>query len=522
VFDALDNKPAANDADEKSPTVETGPGAIPYRNEPVAFFFVLFGLAFEALAGKTGDSGPSRTQTLEILTALKKILRPAVSGNAIYQEVIFSETMDLLDRLVLTEGLDVQAVIVEIARNLCLEHPSARKIGGHGHESGHDNLSDDIDQLFELTRLIILVITGLIPSPPAAPRPLTDEAVALASSSLTALVDCAAVFPPIIESDLHACLGHIFCSILASPAAQASLVPQTLPIIRRFYSSLVPSPDQPVSEVTTGLFRASLSRFLHILRRSQVREDAVTAPMCEKNSLMAATLLFGVCAPALSPADEILTDFGRVLCECLNSRVPGKVAAGCMKSVLVVIGRERSRADDVLAGLILPYLLWFVAGSKSGKSNGVNEDESDEDESEEDSDEDEDKALEEDLDPEVEETRVVAGRALPAIAQALPASLSFILPTLLARARSFSPSSKQNAQIAARRRKQLFTEIASRIGECAAAVGGRVFGQAIGTLSGKDRSLLEEVIREGGGVKKVEKEEGPVIELKMDFLGAAS
>jgi hypothetical protein len=104
---------------------------INYRDEPVAFFFVLYGITFEALVGRaSGDSVASQEQSLEVLLALKKILLPSVSGQAIYQEVIFSETMDLLDRLVLTEGLEVQAVIVDIARNLCLSHPSGRP----GHE----------------------------------------------------------------------------------------------------------------------------------------------------------------------------------------------------------------------------------------------------------------------------------------------------------------------------------------------------------------------------------------------------
>jgi len=58
---------------------------------------------------------------------MQKILRPTVAGLAIYQHAIFSETMDLLDRLVLTEGLEVQTITVEIARNLCTGHPFARK-----------------------------------------------------------------------------------------------------------------------------------------------------------------------------------------------------------------------------------------------------------------------------------------------------------------------------------------------------------------------------------------------------------
>ncbi len=123
VFDALDGKSEISDPSPSSGKLDH----INYRDEPVAFFFVLFGLAFEALAGRPGDLQASKEQVLAILQALKKILRPSVSGHAIYQEVVFSETMDMFDRLVLTEGLQVQTVIVEIARNLCLGHPSAKR-----------------------------------------------------------------------------------------------------------------------------------------------------------------------------------------------------------------------------------------------------------------------------------------------------------------------------------------------------------------------------------------------------------
>jgi hypothetical protein len=157
VFDALDGKTELTVTNGTS----SKPAVIPYRNEPVAFFFVLFGLAFEALVSRSGESTGAKSHTLEILTALKKILKPSVSGHAIYQEVIFSETMDMFDRLVLTESLNVQSVIVQIARNLCLEHPSARKAATSMED---ENLSDDIDQLFELTRIIILVIAGLVPN----------------------------------------------------------------------------------------------------------------------------------------------------------------------------------------------------------------------------------------------------------------------------------------------------------------------------------------------------------------------
>jgi HEAT repeat-containing protein 5 len=157
VFDALDGKASSVDNVNGKDVAHD----INYRDEPVAFFFVLFGIAFEALVGRPGvDSLATKEQTLEILLALKKILHPSVCGHAIYQGVIFSETMDLLDRLVLTEGLAVQSAIVDIAKSLCVGHPTARSKSN----SQVENLTEDIDQLFELTRLMVLVIARLLPN----------------------------------------------------------------------------------------------------------------------------------------------------------------------------------------------------------------------------------------------------------------------------------------------------------------------------------------------------------------------
>lgn len=124
VFDALDDKTNTLAEDR-----DTSKGIdINYRDEPVAFFFVLFGISFEALAARpSSDSMVSHKRTIDILRALRKIVSPSVAGLAIYQDAIFSESMDLLDRLALTEGVEVQTIVVDIARNLCTCHPSARR-----------------------------------------------------------------------------------------------------------------------------------------------------------------------------------------------------------------------------------------------------------------------------------------------------------------------------------------------------------------------------------------------------------
>jgi hypothetical protein len=473
VFDALDGKTELTETNGNGDAPKAT--IIPYRNEPVAFFFVLFGLAFEALVSRSNDSDKTRSQTLEILTALKKILRPSVSGNAIYQEVIFSETMDMFDRLVLTESLSVQSVIVQIARNLCLEHPSARKDSQAPVEE--ERLSDDIDQLFELTRIIVLVVAGLIPNltedKSRVRHALNDEAVALLGLAMTALVDAAAVFPTIIETDLHACIIHIFATILSTPSCQATVVPQSLPIMKRFLTSIA-ARERPRKETFVQV-RTGLARFLTILKHAQRREmDQAVA--CEKNALLASTILFSTTSNIFSPSDPLIRHLASELADCLNSRIPSKVAATCARSVMVAT--KKTPADDAFAATLLPQLLTFVG--EASEIEGL------------------------------DEAREITCRTLTALLTAssgnddkLPLLTAIVVPTLLSRARNEGKSS--------------FKDLAERILECAAA-GQDAFRGVVAGFDESNKTLLEEVIREGGLRKEVREErEEPTIALRMDF-----
>lgn len=324
VFDALDGKASESTRQANGSSAPSGRGAdINYRDEPVAFFFVLFGIAFEALATKPGQSDSLQTQeqTLSILQALRKILQPSVSGQAIFREAVFSETMDLLDRLVLTDGLDVQGVIVEIARSLCVAHPSARK---KGEDSEEGDLTEDIEQLFELTRIIVLVLSGLLPNLSEGNQPvrhqMTEEAVLLIGTSLDALVDAAEVFPSIIKTDLHACIIHIFATILSTQtqACQELIVPQALPTLKRFVAGMgAKTSDRKRTDVQ---LQGCLRRFLTVYVRAQKREEA-TSLACVKNCLLASTILFTAGTNGLPATDGVVARYLEEVLDCLTDRM---------------------------------------------------------------------------------------------------------------------------------------------------------------------------------------------------------
>ncbi|KAL7626024.1 hypothetical protein AAE478_002793 [Parahypoxylon ruwenzoriense] len=476
VFDALDGK----EADASATNGQSKSADINYRDEPVAFFFVLFGIAFEALATRSSqaDSLATQEQTLEILQALKKILHPSVSGHAIYRDAIFSETMDLLDRLVLTEGLDVQGVIVEIARALCVAHPSARK-----HEQPEDgDLTEDIEQLFELTRIIVLVLSGLLPNLTEANQPvrhhLTEEAVLLIRTGLSAIVDAAEVFPAIIKTDLHACIIHIFATILATPSCQEIIVPQALPIFKRFMTSMSSSRSTAEGRSVTDMqIQGCLRRYLSIYLNAQKRE-VPTSLHCVKNCLLAITVLFTGGSSRLAAGDRLVSKFLDEVVDCLTDRMTAKIAANCIRSLL--LQPSPTLADQSIARYLLPRLIGFVV----------------------------------DTEPEdPEEARKLVSHTLTQYVGTLGSghsqiAMSIVAPALLSRAAS------EGAEV--------YHETSARLLELA-SVDQAGFRGVVAAMSEGQKAFMEEVIRSGrqtnGPEKGTDNTGQPSIALKMDFGG---
>jgi HEAT repeat-containing protein 5 len=119
VFAALDNR----DPIEVTPKSN-------YREEPLAFFFIIYGLCFKRLLEIMNRDDTEARRTISIvLDCLNKFIRPSISGNALYKSFVFSETTDLLDRLVLMAGSDVQPMVIKIAASLAKHFPTSLRSG---------------------------------------------------------------------------------------------------------------------------------------------------------------------------------------------------------------------------------------------------------------------------------------------------------------------------------------------------------------------------------------------------------
>lgn len=476
VFDALDKKDIvveddAENAHNRTNGIVRRSTDINYREEPVAFFFVLFGLAFESLAVRSNeDDVITRQRNMEILQALKKILRPSVSGNAVYQEVVFSETIELLSRMSLLESLGVQAVVVEIARNLCISHPSSRQ--GLQTPVQGEALSEDIEQLFELTRIIVLVLGGLIPglsdTPVSVHIESSEEGIALARTALQALVDVSEVFPDIIKTDLHATILHIFITILGTGACQSAVVPQSLAIFRRFIVSIANDrrPD------TIDQLRNALARMLLILRNAQKRETEASLP-CEKNTLLAITILISAAPQDIGADDPLVSRFVGELCGCLGGPMTSRVAAGCVRTLLMAGITPQPLLTQSILFLLDPVDLEGVSETRSLMAQTFT---------------------------------MYAGRVSH---ERKPITLALMVTVLLERA--------------SREGSKTYLETATRLLELA-ALDNAVFRTLVSGMAGDQKALLERILKTHAESQQTRNDFGsdrePTIALKMDFGGS--
>ena len=101
AVDGLDTMPTSKD--DEAPLISTKG-----RDTPTLFFWVLFGLTFEALCG-----GVASVQIVA-LDALVGLLRTEVSGPALFETTLFEEVCNLCYRLAITEGPEIKARVMEI------------------------------------------------------------------------------------------------------------------------------------------------------------------------------------------------------------------------------------------------------------------------------------------------------------------------------------------------------------------------------------------------------------------------
>jgi HEAT repeat-containing protein 5 len=119
-------------------------------------------------------------------------------------------------------------------------------------------------------------------------------------------------------------MTNIYCikAILGTGPCQEDIIPQSLPIFKRFIQGITrtATKGQGGSTPVATQIRGCLKRFLAILANAQKRETEASLP-CVKNTLLASTILVTSSTNVLPPTDPLVTKLLDEIVDCLSDRM---------------------------------------------------------------------------------------------------------------------------------------------------------------------------------------------------------
>lgn len=98
------------------------------REDPTIFFYILFGLVYDALTNASTDAATglaSREATIAALQTLKYLVRREYAGKTILEPAIFKEFSSLCYRMAVTESAAVQLHLIDVITALASSHKSS-------------------------------------------------------------------------------------------------------------------------------------------------------------------------------------------------------------------------------------------------------------------------------------------------------------------------------------------------------------------------------------------------------------
>lgn len=240
------------------------------RTEPTTNFFVIYGLAFEALA--TGDGpalfGPTADSETPVavvsLAALRSLVQRRYAGSALLEPALFDELCTLFYRLAMTAPVAVQAIMVRVLSTLAKSHSGATL----------NTSSSDDSSSTQLARCLGIVAYVLRQSIPLALEPFRHasetpaDRVLLIKNSFISYLDIVDLVPTSSSSDdkqrkedLYAVAIYLYSELLRDEFSKVDLVGPTLPLLKtlcdRAYAARRPE-SQTFPRVINGLLSACI------------------------------------------------------------------------------------------------------------------------------------------------------------------------------------------------------------------------------------------------------------------------
>ncbi|KAI8819328.1 armadillo-type protein [Fimicolochytrium jonesii] len=395
-------------------------------------YFTLLGLCVEALAttetagtlkfsgipGLTagGNVASSTTQSLEddanlsrvCLEALQRLLKPAALGNDnLLDASVFLELMTLFDKLVQTEDVPVQAMVLQITKQIIVEHSDyisseesdlrlrLNSMGGSLDGASGAILEQDengdkssgplmlkVQRVLKIAFDIFVYHVPILANSPTAAvtanRDSSPETVALILNALDTLTILATT-PPLLASSKHILIPfsfYIFQALLQTEKFQEKVAPRVLLCIRACLDKLSDAKDSTLAPVLQATVSSLLDSFdseiWHLTTELTAADPADLLIL--KNALMGIVLIV-TGAPASTYDDHLQTRFLKGLGRSLSHSEDEiqKTVLQCIKTILASSASAKPETAPIFTSyirLLLPQVaVWVLQASAQLRSS---------------------------------------------------------------------------------------------------------------------------------------------------------
>lgn len=239
--------------DGQTYTSPTPPTTVPSaRPEPSANFYILYGLAFEALVKAMGDSASSANAVVA-LRAMSSLVKPPLSGTTVFNGAFFDELCTVAYRIAMSEPALVKGEMCEVLSSFVLSRQGTMIV--------------DPAQVRRALAVITYTLRQTVPSRDTQSvlsysDSLIDR-VTFFRSAFTAfarVVDCIEVTQ---RADLCAVGLHLFTDLLRDETPNMDYAGALLPVMKSLVDqsirSDVPGTSTGADKVVHGLLSACLT-----------------------------------------------------------------------------------------------------------------------------------------------------------------------------------------------------------------------------------------------------------------------
>ncbi|GAC76103.1 uncharacterized conserved protein [Moesziomyces antarcticus T-34] len=266
----------------------TAPGAAApkARSEPCLFFFVLYGLAFEALATRSSTSIETahEGQVLRIsLRAMTALSKPQVAGSALLQEALFSELCNLWYRLVMTEPPAVQISVLETIGGMAASYGKLL-LSAEDEAAAEAGKLPGEAKLSQCLRVVVCVLQHV-----RTTRGTVDDKAALLRVAYSAYIGIVGLYPKAVQEDLFAVGFYTYAEMLRDETSEHDIVGAALSPLKDLCERSARS-VKPGSDVLQRAVHGFLSQALQHVDDLRTRSGRVALNKT-KNSLLSVVVV---------------------------------------------------------------------------------------------------------------------------------------------------------------------------------------------------------------------------------------